>query len=205
MINEKDNVYKTYEKIAKWFDEHRSRDLFEKPWLDKATESLPDKATILDLGCGMGEPMLPYFINKGYQVTGVDGSKNLISLAKKRFPRIKFLVSDIRGLILNETFDMILAWNSFFHLPQDDQRTMFTTFARHLKINGILLFTSGEVEGEVWGNNGGENLYHASLAPETYKAILAKHGFLLLDYKINDENCHGHSIWLAKLIKRVES
>lgn len=35
MTNNKDNVYKDYEKIADWFDSHRSRELFEKPWLDK--------------------------------------------------------------------------------------------------------------------------------------------------------------------------
>jgi hypothetical protein len=39
-MSNKNKVYESYNKIAEWFDEHRSRDLFEKPHLDKAIEHL---------------------------------------------------------------------------------------------------------------------------------------------------------------------
>lgn len=53
MANKK-NVFKNYEKIADWFDEHRYRGLFEMPYLDKVISYLPAGADILDLGCGIG-------------------------------------------------------------------------------------------------------------------------------------------------------
>ncbi len=197
----KDNVHEAYNKIAKWFDEHRSRELFEKPYLDLAISYLKPKAAILDLGCGMGEPITIYFIEKGFSVTGIDGSKELIELAKSRLSNGKFIVSDMRNLDLEEKFDCIIAWHSFFHLPQEDQRNMFETFKNHLNTNGILIFTSDTEAGEVWGDNGGENLYHASLAPDEYKQLLSHHGFSLIKHTVEDESCGGATVWLAQYLK----
>ena len=200
-MNNKDAVYKTYDKIATWFNQHRSRELFEKSWLDKATRYLKQNARILDLGCGMGEPIAQYFIKAGFDVTGIDGSEELIILAKKRLPKGNFIKADMRGLNLNENFDMIIAWHSLFHLPQDDQRDMFKTFALHLKPEGVLLFTSGVENGEVWGDNGGENLYHASLSQDEYKLLLQQYSFKLIENKISDPECGDATIWLARVAK----
>lgn len=124
--------------------------------------------------------------------------KELIAIAQQRVPEGMFLVKDMRELVLNSKFDLIIAWNSFFHLKPDEQKKMFQTFSNHLNHEGLLLFTTGPEAGEIWSDNGGESLYHASLNPEEYKALLIKHGFELLDHKINDTNCHNHTIWLAR-------
>lgn len=142
-MTNKSHIYKSYENIADWFDEHRSRELFEKPYLDMAMACLKPGAKILDLGCGMGEPIARYFIQMGFHVTGVDGSHKLIALAKARFPTARFLVADMREINLVEKFDCILAWHSFFHLPYNDQRAMFKRFEEHILPGGMLLFTSG--------------------------------------------------------------
>jgi trans-aconitate methyltransferase len=194
--NNKDNVYKSYDKMFNWFDEHRSRDLFEQPYLDLAISYLKPKAKILDLGCGMGEPIGKYFIDKGYQLTGIDGSSKLIDLAKNRFPKGQFMVGDMREINLSEKFDLVIAWNSFFHLSKDDQRLMFKIFEEHLNSGGILMFTSGPSEGEVWSDNGGEMLYHASLSPEEYKKLLTEHHFELIKNALDDEG--GAYIWVAR-------
>lgn len=198
MANEKDNVYKTYEKIANWVDEHRSRKLFEKPYLDRAIAYLKPGATVLDLGCGTGEPIGQYFVDAGFQVTGVDGSAKMLEIARSRCPKIRFILSDMRTIHLNEKFDCVIAWHSFFHLSQDDQKVMFTTFKSHLKTDGVLLFTSGPEAGEVWSDNGGENLYHASLSPDEYKNLLMEHGFALIQHKTSDPECGDATVWLAK-------
>ncbi|MDF1757528.1 MAG: class I SAM-dependent methyltransferase [Legionellaceae bacterium] len=191
-------VIETYKKMYEWYDEHRSRDLFEKYWLDKALFFSNSNSKILDLGCGMGEPIAKYFLDHGYELTGVDSNENLLSLAASRLPKGEFLVADMRSLSLDKKFDLIIAWNSFFHLTQDEQRKMFVIFANHLNSGGVLLFTSGPEEGEIWSNNGGEDLYHASKSPEEYKQILKQHQFELLEYKIEDPDCNGHTVWLVK-------
>lgn len=196
--NNKDKVYQSYDKMYNWFDEHRSRDLFEKPYLDLAITYLKPNAKILDLGSGMGEPIGKYFIDKGYQLTGIDGSSKLIDLAKSRFPKAKFMVGDMREVHLNEKFDLVLAWHSCIHLSQDDQRSMFEIFADHISPGGVLMFTSGPSDGEIWSDNGGEMLYHASLVPEEYKKLLLQYNFEIIKYKLDDEECGGACVWVVK-------
>jgi ubiquinone/menaquinone biosynthesis C-methylase UbiE len=114
MKSDKDDVYKSYEKIADWMDEHRSRELFEKPYLDRVIAYLQPGATVLDLGCGTGEPIGQYFIDAGFKVIGVDGSSKMLEIAKSRCPNTRFILSDMRTIHLNEKFDCIIAWHSFF-------------------------------------------------------------------------------------------
>lgn len=196
----KDNVIETYEKIADWYDKHRSRELFEKSYLDMAICRMPPNSKVLDLGCGTGQPIAEYFIEKGFQVTGVDGSKAQIEMAKVRVPGMKCFVSDMRQLDLHEKFDCIIAWHSFFHLPKDDQRAMFKIFEDHINHGGVLLFTSGPDEGEVWSDNGGEQLYHASLSPAEYTRRLNEHHFTVTAHNIEDENCGGATVWVAQYL-----
>src|SRR3989339_1878009 len=195
---DKNNVYKDYEIIAEWFDEHRSRELFEKPYLDKVISYLVPGAKILDLGCGMGEPIAQYFIEQGFDLVGIDGSQKLITLAQKRFPSATWIVEDMRHVKLSEKFDCIIAWHSLFHLTADDQRKMFKVIADHLNLNGMLLFTSGHEAGEVWSNNGGENLYHASLSADEYRSLLVQHNFEVLIHNIENKDCGGSTVWMAQ-------
>ena len=199
-------VYKTYEKIADWFDEHRSRELFEKPYLDKVLAQLKSGKKILDLGCGMGEPIAEYLINQGIKVVGVDQCREFIARAEMRFPNTRFLLADMRGLHLwdsydnciHEKFDAIIAWHSLFHLNPAEQHAMFQTFEEHMNPGGILLFTSGPDAGEVWSDNGGEMLYHASLSPTEYRKLFENHHFEELLFTAEDRTCGGATVWMAE-------
>ena len=48
----------------------------------------------------------------------------------------------MRGLSPPETFDAVLAWESFFHLKPDDQAAMFPVFAAHASAGGVLMFNA---------------------------------------------------------------
>jgi cyclopropane fatty-acyl-phospholipid synthase-like methyltransferase len=191
-------VTPVYDRIAAWFDGARSRILIERPYLEALTGALAPGAAILDLGCGMGEPIMRYLVEKQFVVTGVDASAAMIDIARPRFPGTRLLVRDMRTLDLRETFSAVIAWHSFFHLPYDDQRAMFAVFARHLNSGGLLMFTSGSEHGEVWSENGGEDLYHASLDAAEYRRLLAAHGFEVLRHTANDAACGGATVWIAR-------
>ena len=65
--------------------------------------------TILDLGCGPG-----FYCNvleeMGYEVTGADYSETTIDLARKRYPKIKFLVEDGYNMNLGDkSFDLVIS------------------------------------------------------------------------------------------------
>jgi 2-polyprenyl-3-methyl-5-hydroxy-6-metoxy-1,4-benzoquinol methylase len=196
---DKNNVYKDYEKIADWFDQHRAREFFEKPYLDTVISHFKPNAKILDLGCGMGEPIAQYLIAQEYDVVGVDGSAKLIHLAQQRYPQARWIVQDMREIRLNQKFNAIIMWHSLFHLSVEDQKKMFLIIADHLHHDGILLFTSGDQAGEVWSNNGGVDLYHASLSVAEYSAVLEQNNFEVLLHNVQDPNCGDATVWMARL------
>jgi 2-polyprenyl-3-methyl-5-hydroxy-6-metoxy-1,4-benzoquinol methylase len=187
-----------YERHAHAFDEDRGRSLFEKAWLDRFLGLTPSRATILDLGCGMGEPIAEYLLAQGLRVVGVDSSPSMIRLCEERFPQSEWIVSDMRRLELARRFDGLLAWDSFFHLTAEDQRGMFGRFAAHAKPGAPLMFTSGPSAGEAIGCRWGEPLYHASMDPEEYITLLEAHDFEVCDHQANDPECGGHTVWLVR-------
>ncbi|WP_316817803.1 class I SAM-dependent methyltransferase [Pedobacter nyackensis] len=199
-MENRENVFEVYNKIAAWFATNRYGGLMEQAYLDEMIGLLNKGASVLDLGCGTGKPILAYLITRGLDVVGVDGSTEMLALAQKNFPSTEFVLADMRNLYLNKKFDAIIAWHSFFHLPAADQPAMFETFSNHLKPNGVLLFTSGTEYGEAWGMNGGENLFHASLSTETYKEVLEKHGFKVLKHVMDDADCGGATVWMAQYV-----
>lgn len=198
MKKEQKNVYKVYDKIAAWFAENNRTELIEKKHLDEMISKIKADAEVLDVGCGNGKPIFSYLVEKGFNVMGVDASLEMLKIAKNNFPAANFILEDMRKLSLNKKFDAIIAWHSFFHLPQSDQPDMFRIFASHLVAGGILIFTSGTENGEAWGENGGESMFHASLDTETYKRLLSQNNFVVINHTINDLDCGGATVWMAQ-------
>jgi hypothetical protein len=48
------------------------------------------------------------------------------------------------------------------------------------------------------GERQGEPLYHASLDPAEYQALLAGSGFVLLDHRLRDPDCSEATVWPAR-------
>ena len=194
----KHNVYEIYDKIYDWYDSVRTKTLMEKEYLELVLESLTPHSNILDLGCGTAEPVAKFFIEKGHNITGIDGAENMIAICRQRFPASHWIQSDMRQCHLKQKFSAIIAWDSFFHLPHDDQRHMFSIFKEHAEDGAILVFTSGQKHGEVISSMNGHDFYHASLGEEEYKQLLNDHGFKVMLYRVADKNCGDHTVWVAK-------
>lgn len=197
------SVVTLYERRAHDWARLRGRTLLERAWIDRFLALVPAGGTVLDVGCGSGEPIARYVLGTGRQVVGVDSSPTLIDICRTRMPEGEWIVSDMRELALRRRFDGILAWDSFFHLTPDDQRGMFPRFAAHARPGAALMFTSGGARaGEVIAEFCGEPLYHSSLGPAEYKALLAANGFAVEAYVPEDPQCGEHTVWLARYGER---
>ena len=196
--DEADRIIDLYDRNARRWDQDRPRRLLERPWLDRFAALLPPHGSLLDLGCGAAEPIARHFIDAGYRVTGVDSSPAMIAMCTARLPSHDWIVADMRALSLDRRFDGILAWDSFFHLRREDQRAMFAIFRAHAAPNAALMFTSGPRDGIAMGTYADEPLYHASLAPDEYRALLRQNDFAVVSYVAEDPSCGGHTIWLAR-------
>ena len=86
-------------------------------------ERLPNgKQTILDVGCGSGRDSI-FFADQGFDVTAIDGSQNLIDLAKQTDNRINWqcLTFDkIANQNWQNRFTGIWACASLLHVPFEE-------------------------------------------------------------------------------------
>jgi SAM-dependent methyltransferase len=176
----------------------RANPPMEAGWLDRFRGLLPPHASVLDIGCGSGEPISSYLIDRGCELTGVDSAPEMIDICKARLPGQEWRVADMRSLALSEVFNGIVAWDSFFHLCPNDQRRMFPIFRAHAAPKAALMFTSGPEHGIAMGTFEGEPLYHASLNGAEYRALLAENGLDIVEHAVEDPTCGRHTIWLAQ-------
>jgi SAM-dependent methyltransferase len=101
--------------------------------------------TVLDLGCGMGSHSL-ILSKRGYQLTGIDLSKKLIEIAKKKAAeknlKADFMTGDLRELNLNKKFDAVIAMFNVigFQVRDEDFRAAIKTAHCHLKEKGLFVF-----------------------------------------------------------------
>lgn len=85
------------------------RHLFDTtPVLEEFVHFLPSGARVLDAGCGAGEPVARYFIERADTVTGIDVSERMLALARRQVPEAAFQRMDMRTLDFPpESFDAI--------------------------------------------------------------------------------------------------
>lgn len=200
MTADPEGIRDVYESQAAVYDAQRSRALFEARWLARFAACLPPGGRVLDLGCGAGEPIARWFIAEGFRVTGVDFADAMLEIARSRWPDGDWRQGDMRNFDLGQTFDGIVAWNSFFHLTPEEQRGCIGRMAAHLKPGASLLMTVGPEAGEVAGTVGDQTVYHASLSPAQYATCLEQNGLRLTGYLAEDPETNKHSVLMARKI-----
>ena len=195
-----EHVVDLYERHAVPWSQARAREgFYERGWLDRFCALLPPSGSVLDAGCGTGEPLARYLCGRGHTVFGVDSSPTMVAMFQVHLPNLRAWVADMRTLSLAQRFDGILAWDSFFHLSHQDQRKMFKIFQTHAAPSCALMFTSGPTYGEAIGLLEGEPLYHASLDAAEYLRLLNDADFAVVATLAEDPACGGRTVWLAQL------
>lgn len=191
-----ENQGKRYDRIAADFAKMRDSFYKEQKYLDLLISYLQPNAHILDVGCGSGNPIASYLIKKGFRVTGVDGSKELLTIAALNCPTMNTVCGDVRTVVLNEQYDALLEWWCLFHVPKQDHEHMIARFAKWLKKDGLLEFTSGDAEYEARNSDMlNQELYFSSLSVEGYENALKKNGFELL---LRENDQEHHLVWIAR-------
>jgi SAM-dependent methyltransferase len=106
---------------------------------------LPDRLSILDLGCGTGRHAV-VLAERGHRVTGVDLSPSMLAQAQSRASTagvaVDFAVGDVRSVRLGNHFDVVLmmfAVLGYQHTDADVVRALQTVEV-HLGDGGLFLF-----------------------------------------------------------------
>ena len=122
----------------------------------------------------------------------------VIALARTRFARHKWIEADMMRFGGDSgAYDGILAWCSLFHLEVEQQEKLLRRIGVWLRKGGVALFNTGPANGIAMGQFEGEDLFHASLSPAEYRAILADSGLTVVNHVSEDANCGGMTVWLV--------
>jgi SAM-dependent methyltransferase len=133
---------KEYLDVYQHRNETDARKLFD---LIIANIQIPINGKVMDLACGPGRHSI-LFAHKGFKVTGVDLSDNLLKVAglaaRKEKLDIKFVEADLRHIELEDKFDLVVnLFTSFGFFDNDeDNFSIFKTASKLLLPGGYFVF-----------------------------------------------------------------
>ncbi len=99
-----------------------------------------NRLRVLDLGCGQGW-LAGHLRAAGAEVTGIDGSANLLELARRKYGNIKFLQADLANGLpdLDGQFDLAVSHTVVMDLPDVDH--LFKDVSVALVVGGRFVFS----------------------------------------------------------------
>jgi cyclopropane fatty-acyl-phospholipid synthase-like methyltransferase len=173
-------VRDAYDAVAEsWGRARRSAapDPREHEWLERFFSFLPDKARVLDLGCGSGAPILTKLLDRGYRVTGVDLSHGQLVEAHQRCRAANLLRGDMAEVeFASASFDGVIAYDAIWHVPRAEHPQVFNGIGRWLVPGGVALLTVAAAR-----KPGGPGLFTELMgAPVFYDAWPATESFQML-------------------------
>lgn len=178
--------------------------------------TIPEGSRVIDLGCGNGT-LTEKLAERGYTVTGIDASKDMLALAQKEHPDLTFIQGDALSFTLEEKADAIFS-NAVFHwIDEKNQEIMIANIADQLREGGELVCE--------FGGRGCAEAVHSTLEkcfaergllyPRTfyfptvgeYTPLLEKHGLrveyaTLFDRPTPQNSEHGVIDWINMFVTK---
>ncbi len=147
-------IYRAYTRLAEVYD-LKGHDRFSVQMVEYTFKLLKKfrfrPRRILDLCCGTGTAAV-MFAEQGYDVTGLDGSREMLAVAKKKAMKkkvkIELLHERLPDFEIRERknhlrrFDLITCYFDSLNyiLKEDELRGAFRSVAKHLRPGGLFIF-----------------------------------------------------------------
>jgi ubiquinone/menaquinone biosynthesis C-methylase UbiE len=135
-------VLSAYDSIAdSYTGAYADNDDYDAKYLDEFISRLGGN-TILDMGCGTGTNT-NYLAKTGLDVVGIDASRNMLDVAKKLYPAIRFKKQNVLQTSFEaESFDGVVLAYVINHFNQDGMAVLKAEIDRVLKKHGLLFVSA---------------------------------------------------------------
>jgi SAM-dependent methyltransferase len=143
-------------------------------WLRRLIERLPDRAEVLELGCGNGTSETRELARR-CRLTGVDLSEEQLRRARARVPAASFVHGDLTSIAFGPgSLDAVCAFYVLNHVPRDLLPALFERVHTWLRPGGLFLATLGAGDIEGWqGEWLGVPMYFSGYDPAHNRRLLS--------------------------------
>ncbi len=170
-------------------------------WIDELAELLEPGSRVLDLGCGVGIPASRLFVDRGFQVVGVDFSTVQVERARRLVPGATFIQADMVSWNAEaDSFDAVVSLYALIHVPLEDQRQVLLNVRRWLRSGGYFLAIVGHGRWTGTENYLGTPMFWDHADAATYLEWLSSAGLAPLWQRFVPEGTAGHTLVLARAI-----
>lgn len=175
----------SYNKIAQSWNQFRQESPLNSCIIDIA-RLIKKSGKVLDIGCGTGIPISRFLEKKGFRVTGIDFSSEMIKIARTGVSEhTQLILADFLDYEFQDKFDGIIAFDSLFHLPLEQQKIAIQKVSSLLNKNGYFLFTAGKNEGEINGEMFGSPFSYSSLSIGNLKKELQANDLKIIEFNLD--------------------
>ncbi len=145
--------------------------------IERAVAFVKHRGAALDVGCGTGR-LMGLLSGHGFRTDGLDVSPAMIARARERHPGAELFHTDVCRWEFPRSYDLIVAWDSVWHVPLVHQEAVLKKLCRGLSAGGVLVFTMGGTDGTDEKQNSymGPPMYHATLGVPNTLRVLAEAG-----------------------------
>jgi ubiquinone/menaquinone biosynthesis C-methylase UbiE len=157
-------------------------------WIKELLDRLEPSSSVLDLGCGSGDPA-DIEIAKKHKVTGVDISQTQINLARRKVPNGHFIHGDAASVDFpSASFDAVISFYALEHIPRGEHGSVLGHIYQWLKAGGYLLISmeAGDYD-DVMGEWLGVPMFISCFNPEMTKQLVVHEGFAVLETAIETQ------------------
>lgn len=133
-------IYKNYDRIL--------NEVFVK-----STKNFNSDSKLLEIGVGTGN-LSKLFLDKNYNIIGIDQSREMLNIAKQKFPKLKLRLGEFLKIPFeNNTFDSIVSTYAFHHLDDEEKIIAIQEMLRVLKSDGKIVIGDLMFENELSKSN----------------------------------------------------
>lgn len=175
-------------------------------YVDRVLETLPPGASVLDLGCGTGNPYARYIIDRGFRVVGVDQSQKMLAIAQRVIPEAELIHADIIDVQLTKKFAAAIVWDSAFHVRREYHAAIYRKVAAALEPGGRMLLSVGGEGAEsldstfagLTSEMYGATFFYDAYDPQLARQLVERAGFEIELWEVDDPSSHAHIAVIAR-------
>ena len=136
-----------YDRESTLYDEQGGvySNITHQQFIQEFLSFLPPNSKVLDAPCGTGR-YLPFLLEKGHSLVGIDQSHGMLERAKIKFPTVQFEKMGLQEMAFQEVFEGAICMDAMENVPPEDWPLVLNNFHRALKPHSYFYFTAETLE-----------------------------------------------------------